>query len=37
LIRGYFGVDLELGWDVVRARIPGLGEALRQLLADADG
>lgn len=36
LIHGYFGVDLELVWDVVRTRIPGLGRALRPLLFDED-
>jgi uncharacterized protein with HEPN domain len=32
LIHGYFGVDLELVWDVVRSRIPELGRALRPLV-----
>jgi uncharacterized protein with HEPN domain len=33
LIHEYFGVDLELVWDVVRSRIPELGQALEPLLA----
>lgn len=37
LIHGYFGVDLELVWDAVRSRIPGLRQALRRLLTDEDG
>ena len=37
LIHGYFGVDLELVWDVVLTRVPGLGRALRPLLIDDDG
>jgi uncharacterized protein with HEPN domain len=36
LIHGYFGVDLELVWDVVRTRVPGLGRALRPLLIHED-
>jgi uncharacterized protein with HEPN domain len=34
LIHGYFGVDLELVWDVVQSRIPELGATLRPLLPD---
>ncbi len=34
LIHGYFGVDLELVWDVVQTRVPDLRAALRPLLAD---
>lgn len=37
LIHGYFGVDLELVWDVVRTRVPALGRALRPLLIDEGG
>ncbi len=37
LIHGYFGVDLELVWDVVRSRIPELGQALEPLLAGQGG
>jgi uncharacterized protein with HEPN domain len=36
LIDGYFGVDLELVWDVVPTRIPALGRMLRLLLNDVD-
>lgn len=32
LIHGYFGVDLELVWDVVRVRIPELRRVLAPLL-----
>ncbi len=32
LIHGYFGVDLELIWEVVRSRIPELQRALEPLL-----
>lgn len=32
LIHGYFGVDLELVWDVVTVRVPELRRSLRQLL-----
>lgn len=32
LIHGYFGVDYELVWDVVRRRVPELREELRRLL-----
>jgi uncharacterized protein with HEPN domain len=37
LIHGYFGVDLELVWDVVRPRIPALGQVLGMLVAGEDG
>ncbi|MFO7546956.1 MAG: DUF86 domain-containing protein [Trueperaceae bacterium] len=37
LIHGYFGVDLDLVWDVVRIRIPELEKTLRPLLADEAG
>jgi uncharacterized protein with HEPN domain len=37
LIHGYFGVDLELVWDVVRSRVPELGQMLRPLVAGEDG
>ena len=36
LIHGYFGVDLELVWDVVRARILELGKVLRPLASSDD-
>ena len=36
LIHGYFGVDLELVWDVVRARIPELRKVLRPLVFSDD-
>lgn len=32
LIHGYFGVDLELVWDVVRTRVPDLEKRLRPLV-----
>jgi uncharacterized protein with HEPN domain len=34
LIHDYFGVDLELVWDVVRTRIPDLRSRLESLLED---
>ena len=34
LIHGYFGVDYELVWDVVRNKIPELRERLTNLLRD---
>jgi len=34
LIHGYFGVDLELVWEVVRSRVPELQRALEPLLDD---
>ncbi|MBW6454616.1 MAG: DUF86 domain-containing protein [Trueperaceae bacterium] len=37
LIHGYFGVDLDLVWDVVRVRIPELEKTLRPLPADEAG
>lgn len=36
LIHGYFGVDYELVWDVVRHKIPPLGERVRHLLTRID-
>lgn len=33
LIHGYFGVDLELVWDVVQVRVPELRRMLAPLLA----
>ena len=36
LIHGYFGVDYRIVWDVATAKLPGLGEQLRQLLATGD-
>jgi uncharacterized protein with HEPN domain len=36
LIHGYFGVDLELVWDVVRSRVPELGRVLRPLVDGED-
>ena len=32
LIHGYFGVDVELVWDVVQNKIPQLGERIRHIL-----
>jgi uncharacterized protein with HEPN domain len=32
LIHGYFGVDLDLVWDVVQNKIPPLGDHLRRVL-----
>ncbi len=34
LIHGYFGVDHELVWEVVRTKIPELHQRLQQLLAE---
>jgi len=34
LIHGYFGVDYDLVWDVVRTKIPDLASRIRQLLAE---
>jgi len=34
LIHGYFGVDLELVWEVVASRVPALERALETLLDD---
>ncbi len=31
LIHGYFGVDVELVWDVVQNKIPQLGERIRRI------
>lgn len=33
LIHGYFGVDYELVWDVVRNKIPALRDRLRARLS----
>lgn len=33
LIHGYFGVDYELVWDVVTAKIPPLRDSITRLLA----
>ena len=32
LIHGYFGVDYDLVWDVVKTKIPNLATRIRQLL-----
>lgn len=32
LIHGYFGVDYEIVWDVVKNKIPDLREKIRQIL-----
>ena len=37
LIHGYFRVDFELVWDVVRSRILELGQALEPLIATHNG
>lgn len=34
LIHGYFGVDYELVWDVVRHKVPALKRQLEEMLAD---
>jgi uncharacterized protein with HEPN domain len=34
LIHDYFGVDVELVWDVVQTRIPGLRARLAAMLED---
>jgi len=36
LIHGYFGVDYDLVWDVVKTKIPGLAARIRQLLERDD-
>lgn len=33
LIHGYFGVDYDLVWDVIRTKIPDLQRRIRQLLS----
>jgi uncharacterized protein with HEPN domain len=32
LIHGYFGVDYELVWDVVQAKVPAVRQRLREIL-----
>ena len=32
LIHDYFGVDLDIVWDVLQAKIPGLREELQRIL-----
>ena len=34
LIHGYFGVDYDLVWDVVKTKIPDLAARIRQLLEE---
>ena len=34
LIHGYFGVDYELVWDVIRTKIPDPASRIRRLLAE---
>lgn len=36
LIHGYFGVDYELVWDVVKHKVPMLRGQIRNILRDAD-
>ncbi len=36
LVHDYFGVDYEIVWDVIRNRLPQVGEKLKQLLASTD-
>jgi uncharacterized protein with HEPN domain len=33
LIHDYFGVDLDIVWDVLQHKIPGLREELQRILA----
>lgn len=37
LAHDYFGVDYELVWDVVTAKIPGLAGQVRRILAEESG
>jgi uncharacterized protein with HEPN domain len=34
LVRGYFGVDYDLVWDVITNKIPGLRHEIARLLAE---
>ncbi|MGE0882603.1 MAG: DUF86 domain-containing protein [Blastocatellales bacterium] len=34
LIHRYFGIDLEIIWDIVQNKIPPLADQIRQILAD---
>lgn len=34
LIHGYFSVDFELVWDIVRNKIPPLHDGIRRILSD---
>ncbi len=36
LVHGYFGVDYELVWDVVKNKVPVLREQIGHILRDAD-
>jgi uncharacterized protein with HEPN domain len=36
LIHDYFGVDLELVWDIVVTKIPALGKQIGQILSSED-
>ena len=36
LVHAYFGVDLDLVWDVVETKIPPLRAAVRRLLDDPE-
>ncbi len=37
LIHEYFGVDLEIVWDIVQHKLPELTEGLRRILQQQDG
>ena len=37
LIHQYFGVDLDIVWDIVQNEVPKLAEALRRILQHEDG
>lgn len=37
LIHGYFGVDLDIVWDVLRAEIPTLLPIVEKLVAESEG
>ena len=36
LIHGYFGVDYDLVWDVVRNKVPALKAQIEEILAEQD-
>jgi len=37
LAHSYFGVDLEIVWDIVKRKLPPLGEEVARILAEMDG
>ncbi len=34
LIHDYFGIDLDIVWDVVKTKLPTLGDCVRRMLAE---